>query len=74
MLLVYIKLASAEDNGVVLLNPLTRLTQPTRSHSPSHPCRPAYLEAWRQLVENTGNVWRQLVEKNGSFPVTFPTS
>ena len=46
MLLVYNKLASAEDNGVVLHNPLA-LTHPFL------PCRPAYLEAWRQLVENT---------------------
>ena len=35
------KLASAEDNGVVLHN-LLALTHPFL------PCRPAYLEAWRQ--------------------------
>jgi len=43
MLLVYNKLASAEDNGVVLHNPLA-LTHPFL------PCRPAYLEAWRQYL------------------------
>ena len=45
MLLVYNKLASAEDNGVVLHNPLA-LTHPFL------PCRPAYLEAWRHSYSN----------------------
>jgi len=35
------KLASAEDNGVVIHNPLA-LTHTFQ------PCRPAYPEAWRQ--------------------------
>jgi len=43
MLLVYNKLASAEDNGVDLHNPLA-LTHPFL------PCRPAYPEARRQYV------------------------
>ena len=38
------KLASAEDNGVVLHNPLA-LTHTFQ------PCRPAYPEAWRQFDE-----------------------
>jgi len=37
------KLASAEDNGVVIHNPLA-LTHTFQ------PCRPAYPEAWRQYL------------------------
>jgi len=43
MLLVYNKLASAEDNGVAIHNPLA-LTHTFL------PCRPAYPEAWRQYL------------------------
>ena len=41
------KLASAEDNGVVIHNPLA-LTHTLI------PCRPAYLEAWRQFPKCLG--------------------
>ena len=49
MLLVYNKLASAEENGVVIHNPLA-LT-PTFL-----PCRPAYPEAWRQYSTSMSNL------------------
>ena len=60
MLLVYNKLASAEDNGVVLHNPLA-LTHPFL------PCRPAYLEAWRQITQY------YLLPDRGDRPAFTPT-
>jgi len=65
MLLVYNKLASAEDNGVVIHNPLA-LTHTFL------PCRPAYPEAWRQyhmLFDPTESSSQQVLGHKYKFQI-----